>query len=268
MKVAIVIPARYGSSRFPGKPLHPIRGVTLLERVYRLARAVEGVETVAVATDDERIARHAGSFGAEVVMTPESCRNGTERIGAALDALSTAPDVVVNFQGDAVLTPPWIMQPLVDAMRADPAIRMATPAVRMSPDEIRRSIAAGRSGKAGGTTVVFDRRFDALYFSKQFIPNLRDPAVESPPCWRHIGMYAYTIGTLRELLELPMGPLEAVEQLEQLRALEHGIPVRVVPVDYRGRSHASIDNPDDVARTLEIIEQEGELLPEFEGRAP
>lgn len=258
-RVAVIIPARYGSSRFPGKPLAPIAGVPMLERVWRLARAVDGVTQVAVATDDQRIAALVEGFGGAVIMTPESCRNGTERALAAIDTMDTPPDVVLNLQGDAVLTPPWILGALVDAMRADPAVPMATPAVRMTARQVADLVQSKADGQVGGTTVTFDHTHKALYFSKRVIPFIRG-AHDDPPVYRHIGLYAYRTETLRRLCDLPMGPLEQVEQLEQLRALEHGIPIKVVEVDYRGRTHWSVDAPEDITMVEQLIAAEGELV--------
>ena len=258
-RITVIIPARYGSSRFPGKPLAPIARVPMLERVWRLARAVEGVTQVAVATDDTRIAALVEGFGGEVIMTPESCRNGTERALAAIDTMAQQPDVVLNLQGDAVLTPPWILGALVDAMRADPDVPMATPAVRMTAHQVADLVQSKADGQVGGTTVTFDHSNKALYFSKRVIPFIRGEH-DDPPVYRHIGLYAYRTDTLRRLCDLPMGPLEQVEQLEQLRALEHGIPIKVVEVDYRGRTHWSVDAPEDVSMVEKLIAQEGELV--------
>ncbi|MEO0392341.1 MAG: 3-deoxy-manno-octulosonate cytidylyltransferase [Pseudomonadota bacterium] len=258
-RVAVIIPARYGSSRFPGKPLAPIAGMPMLERVWRLADAVDGVDQVVVATDDQRIADLVDGFGGVAMMTPDTCRNGTERSLAAVDMMAEKPDVVLNLQGDAVLTPPWILGALVQAMRADANLPMATPAVRMTATQVADLVQSKADGQVGGTTVTFDHTGKALYFSKRVIPFIRGDH-DQPPVYRHIGLYAYRRETLTRLCALPMGPLEAVEQLEQLRALEHGIPIQVVEVDYRGRTHWSVDAPEDVAMVEKLIAAEGELV--------
>ncbi len=259
MRIAVVIPARYGSSRFPGKPLAPIAGISLLERVWRLAQAAEGIDTVVIATDDDRIRTHAEGFGATVVMTPISCRNGTERVAAALAQLPDTMDAVINLQGDAVLTPPWVIAALAAELRTATA-PVVTPAVRCSEQHYAQLAEAKRTHPASGTLVVTDRQGRALYFSKALIPFIRaDHTGDFPPVWRHIGLYGYRRAALAQLLAWPEGPLEAAEQLEQLRALENGMAIQVVPVDYRGRRHWSVDSPADVKIVEQLLVEEGEL---------
>ncbi len=260
MNIAIVIPSRYGSKRFPGKPLADIRGRSLLQRVWSIAKKVTGVSGVYVATDDARIADHARSFGAEAVMTSPGCANGTERVLAALRTFAKRPDAVVNLQGDAVLTPPWVLQSMVDEMKSDSSVRMVTAAVRLSPEQVRELEDSKRQTPTSGTLVTFDRNGDALYFSKSLIPNQRHAAGDAAPFYRHVGVYGYRTETLENLCALPEGPLERAEELEQLRALENGIPIRVVVVDYRGRTHWAVDAPQDAAKVAEIIAREGELV--------
>jgi 3-deoxy-manno-octulosonate cytidylyltransferase (CMP-KDO synthetase) len=288
MSTVIIIPARYGSTRFQGKPLHPILGITMLERVWRIARAVKGVSGVYIATDDIRIFEHAQSFGANAVMTPIECRNGTERAQAALEHLPQQPDAVINFQGDAVLTPPWVLQAIADELNTNPAATMVTPAVRMSWEQVEQLIEAKRVTPASGTVVVVDKALNALYFSKAMIPFVRREArgtrheaqedsakknalsLHTPPLeprasclspyLRHIGLYGYRTAILERLNALPPSPLEELEQLEQLRALENGIGIKIVLVDYLGRTHWSVDSPEDAATAAEIIGREGELV--------
>jgi 3-deoxy-manno-octulosonate cytidylyltransferase (CMP-KDO synthetase) len=256
----IVIPARQGSTRFPGKPAALIRGVSLLERTWRIAKAVPAVAEVYVATDDQGIRRQAEGFGAKALMTPAECRNGSERAFAAATQLKTKPDVVVNLQGDAVLTPPWVVAAAVAAMRKDAKLPVATPAVRLSWDQFDEFLAAKAGGRASGTMVVFDKKGDALYFSKAVIPFVRDRGQADPPIYRHIGLYAYRYEALKKYCSWPPAPIEEMEKLEQLRFLENGVAIRVVPVDYRGRRHWSVDNPEDIAIVEKIIAEEGELV--------
>ncbi|RWM24717.1 3-deoxy-manno-octulosonate cytidylyltransferase [Mesorhizobium sp.] len=262
--VAIIIPARYGSSRFVGKPLAMIAGRTMINRVWSLARAVSDVDEVCIATDDERIAEHVRSFGGCVVTTPKECTNGTERVLIAAQMLSTTPAVVVNLQGDAVLTPPWVIAALIDEMRRDPTVEIATAAVRMDKRSYDALRTAKGHGEVGGTTVTFDRRWNALYFSKSIIPFVRNGGqgndTDPLPVFRHIGLYAYRYNTLCQYISFESGPLERSEKLEQLRALEHGIPVRVVEVDYGGRTHWAVDSPDDLKRVEAIVGEEGDLV--------
>jgi len=259
MSVLAVIPARYNSTRLPGKPLVEIGGRKMIERVWRHTSAADGIDHVVVATDDERIADIVAAFGGTAVMTPESCRNGTERALAAFDALNSTAEIIINVQGDAVLTPPWVIGAVPVAMRNDSSIDMATPAVRMPPDTEAKFRAAKASGEVGGTTVVFDKNMKALYFSKTVIPFQRNPEAGTPT-WQHIGLYGYRAETLRRLVALEPSPLEQAESLEQLRALENGIPIRIVEVDYRGRSAWSVDAPSDVPEVEAIIAREGELV--------
>lgn len=257
----MVIPARYGSSRFPGKPLAPVAGRSLLERVWRIAQAVPSISRVCVATDDERIAAHVRAFGGVALMTSAACTNGSERVHEALSLLGGKPSVVVNLQGDAVLMPPWVIGALVDEMRRDPSVQIATPAVRLSKAQYESMLKSKGQGIVSGTTVTFGASGDALYFSKGIIPFIRSaPSGEESPVFQHIGVYAYTPQALAKYVSLPVGRFEAVEQLEQLRALEHGIPIRVVEVSLRGRTMWSVDNPQDVPQCEEIISREGELV--------
>lgn len=259
MKTIIVIPARYHSGRFPAKPLKAIKGHSLLYRVWCIAKSVKQIDEVYIATDHADIQSHAVAFGAKVIMT-EACENGTARVFNAISTLDEKPEIVFNLQGDAVLTPPWIIQALIATMLANPNIAMTTPATRITRDQYA-SMQASKLKEVGGTMVVCDKDDNALYFSKSMIPYLRDIVMENPPLYRHIGLYAYRYATLEKYTTLSPTPLEILEGLEQLRLLEHGVAIRVVMVDYKGRTHASVDSPDDVKRVELIIEKEGELVP-------
>ena len=237
----IVIPARYQSSRYPGKPLVDVAGTSMLERVWKIAQRVDGISKVIIATDDQRIQLHAQSFGAEVIMTPAELRNGTERAHYAVGLLDQAPDVVINFQGDAVLTPYWILDDLVRTIDSTQDLEMATVAVKLDLEETRATVKAKLEGELAGVLVVFDRQKNALYFSRSLIPRKRDDE------------------TLNKYIKLSPSPLEEAEQLEQLRALEYGIKIKVALSDYRGRTPASIDTPEDLVKVQEIIAREGEL---------
>jgi len=261
MRLAIVIPARFGSTRLPGKPMVLVKGISLLERVWRIAKAVEGVSAVYVATDDERVAVHAASFGAPALMTPSDVATGTDRVQSSLALMPERPDAVINLQGDAVLTPPWVVQALADAFHADGAVDMVTAAVHCTWRQLDELRALKAQSPTSGTTVTMDRFGRALYFSKTVIPYLRTRDFERPPVYRHIGIYGYASDVLDRLSRLEQTPLERAEQLEQLRALENGIPIKVEVVDYRGRTHGSIDTPEDIPVVEEIIAREGELVP-------
>lgn len=259
MTVIAIIPARFGSTRFPGKPLHDIAGVAMVERVRRLAAAAPSVDRVLVATDDDRIVRAVEAAGGEAVMTPTECRNGTERVHAAAKGFARPDDVILNLQGDAPLTPPWVIDAAAAAMTAEPGLAMATPAVKLEPDAYEKMSAAKAAGEVGGTTVVFDRKMNALYFSKTIIPFQRHPEAGTAT-YKHIGLYAYRFSALESLVALEPTPLELAESLEQLRALENGIPIRIVLTEYRGRTPWSVDSPRDAEIAAQIIEREGEIV--------
>jgi len=263
MSTLIVIPARYKSSRYPGKPLATLTGasgktMTLIERSWRAAMAVRGVDAVTVATDDERIAAAARAFGADVTMTAESCANGTERCVDALRVRGGAHDVVVNLQGDAPLTPPWFVEALIAAM-AEGGTAVATPVLRFDTQGYTNFVEDRRVGRVGGTTAVFGADMSALYFSKEVIPYLPiPPAPGAPvPVFHHVGLYAYTPDALHAYAAAKPGPLETLEGLEQLRFLENGIPIRCVEVEGRGRVFWELNNPEDIPRIETALKAEG-----------
>src|SRR5689334_9628183 len=176
MNSVILIPARYQSSRYPGKPLVELKGASgaakpLIQRSVEAARKVAGISGVFVTTDDERIAEACKAFGVGVIMTSPKCRNGTERCAEALASLHD-PDLVINFQGDALLTPPGFVEALIARMQADADVLVATPAMRLRSEEVRALQAEETAGRVGGTSVVADSQGQALYFSKKLIPYL------------------------------------------------------------------------------------------------
>jgi 3-deoxy-manno-octulosonate cytidylyltransferase (CMP-KDO synthetase) len=252
MKTLIAIPARYASTRYPGKPLVTLRGPdgekTLIRRSWEAAMSVKGIDRVVVATDDDRIADHARGFGAEVVMTSSNARNGTERCAEVVEHLP-GHDVVVNLQGDAPLTPAWFVEDLVAGLVADPAADIATPVLRCDGRAVEGFLADRRAGRVGGTTAVFGAGGRALYFSKEVIPYTgRSYAPdEATPVFHHVGVYAYRPTALAAYPAWPVGPLETLEGLEQLRFLEQGRMVLCVEVQARGREFWELNNPSDVA---------------------
>ena len=269
MRAILIIPARYGSTRLPGKPLTRIAGRTMLSRVCGIARAAarnHGDIDFVVATDDARIGAHCEDIGAPWVMTPASCPSGTDRALAALRELPRAYDVVVNLQGDAPLTPPDFIAAMLQAFEADPAIEVVTPAVRLSWPELDRLRAQKRETPFSGTCVIVDPHGNARWFSKQIIPAMRNEEAlrrrgGSSPVLRHVGLYGYSRKMLETYVTLSAGYYEQLEGLEQLRVLEHGYGIRVVQVDYQGRAAMSgVDSPEDVARAEALIARHGELL--------
>ena len=254
-RFAILIPARYASSRYPGKPLVPLRagdGTTkpLIQRTWEAACAVPGAEMVAVVTDDSRIEASVRGFGAEVIMTSPDCANGTERCAEAAAALDPGIDIIVNLQGDAPLTPPWFVPPLVAALAADPGAAAATPVLRCDGAALSAFRAERAAGRVGGTTAVFSADGNALYFSKEVIPfDASEYADDAPtPVFHHVGVYAYRPAALAAYAASRQGPLEALEGLEQLRFLENDLAVQCVEVEARGVAFWELNNPEDVAR--------------------
>ncbi|MEO1910826.1 MAG: manno-octulosonate cytidylyltransferase [Paracoccus sp. (in: a-proteobacteria)] len=264
MSVVIVIPARHASTRYPGKPLVELRGAggaarSLIRRSWDAAMAVSGVDLVVVATDDDRIRDHAEGFGAKVVMTSTECRNGTERCAEAIANLGITPEIVVNLQGDAPLTPAWFVEDLVAGLRAAPEAQVATPVLRCSGRMRADLIADRHAGRVGGTTAVFGHDGQALYFSKEvvpFVPGDIDDDADSP-VFHHVGVYAYRPAALAAYATWPEGTLEKLEGLEQLRFLERGRPVLCVKVEARGRQFWELNNPQDVGRLEQMMSDMG-----------
>jgi 3-deoxy-manno-octulosonate cytidylyltransferase (CMP-KDO synthetase) len=255
MSVVCIIPARYASSRYPGKPLALLRGAngkaqTLIERSWRAACEVAEFDAIHVATDDDRIADAARAFGASVLMTSSEARNGTERCAEALEQLGDEVEMVVNLQGDAPLTPPWFLTALIAGLRADPDAAIATPILRCDGETLAALKTDRAAGRVGGTTAVVDNTMRGLYFSKEVIPFTSETyAAEAPtPVFHHVGVYAYRPHALRAYPTWKVGPLEMLEGLEQLRFLEAGQPLLCVEVAAQGRKFWELNNPEDVPR--------------------
>ena len=263
MNAVILIPARFASSRYPGKPLVALKGASgaakpLIQRSVEAARRVKGVSGVFVVTDDERIAEACAPAKVGVIMTSPECRNGTERCAEALAQLHE-PDLVINFQGDALLTPPGFVEALIARMEADRDALVATPAMRLRSDEVRALQAEEAAGRVGGTTVVTDNLGQALYFSKRLIPHLPAGALsgETSPVRLHVGVYAYRPEALERYVATPLSELETLEGLEQLRFLAAGIPVAVVDVETPPFALRELNNPEDVAPIEDALMEAG-----------
>jgi len=260
----IIIPARYASSRYPAKPLALLRGVggeakSLIERSWRCAMAVEGVRAVWVATDDDRIADAVTAFGGRVIMTSPDCLNGTERCAEAATKIADAPDIIVNLQGDAPLTPTHVVAELVGHLAAHPDIVMATPGVKCSRSLYHHLVNDQMNGRVGGTTVVTNSQGKALYFSKRVVPHL-PPAVadrDYPPVKLHLGVYAYRRSGLELYRSLPVSELEQLEGLEQLRFLDGGADIAVVEFEPMAWDVIELNNPEDVPSIEAILRQRG-----------
>jgi 3-deoxy-manno-octulosonate cytidylyltransferase (CMP-KDO synthetase) len=231
-KVAVIIPARWGSTRFPGKPLHIMAGKPLIQHVWERSSRAKGVDAVIVATDDMRIAESAFAFGAEVSMTSATHRSGTDRCAEVASRMKGITHVI-NVQGDEPLIEPRLITKLATTLAEDKSIAMIT-AANIFPEGEDIS-------NPNAVKVVLGRDGDALYFSRSPIPFVRDE--QSVPYYRHQGIYGYSTRFLIQFVKWKPGLLERSEQLEQLRALENGARIRVVVT-----KHASIgvDTPGDV----------------------
>ncbi len=239
-RVLCVIPARWASTRMPGKPLALIGEVPMVEWVARGVSEAQRVDEIVIATDDERVRDVAESYGRKAVITPPELRSGTDRV--ALVAERRECDLVVNIQGDEPLVKGPMIDQLIEAMMADENTPMATLAHPLGEEE---------AVDPNAVKVVTDRRGRALYFSRARIPFHRRPSpLGSETYLKHIGIYAYRRDFLLRFAELAPTGLEEAEGLEQLRALEHGFPVRVVETSYRV---VGVDTPDDLARVRETL---------------
>ena len=264
MRTLIVIPARYASSRFPGKPLATLTGATgvsktLIERSWMAAMDVEGIDRVVVATDDDRIRSACEAIGAEVVMTSEDCGNGTERCADAFQILGGDYDIIVNLQGDAPLTPAWFVEDLVSALKNDETAQVATPVLRCDGHALNGFLADRRAGRVGGTTAVFAANSHALYFSKEVIPftsKIYSDTAQTP-VFHHVGVYAFRPKALMDYLSWNVGPLEQLEGLEQLRFMENGHSVLCVEVEAKGRQFWELNNPEDTPRIEQMMREMG-----------
>jgi 3-deoxy-manno-octulosonate cytidylyltransferase (CMP-KDO synthetase) len=238
-RVVAAIPARWGSTRFPGKALAPLAGEPMIAHVVRRALAAATVDHVLVATDDERVAAAAEAAGAEAVLTGEH-PSGTDRVAAALAGRSDL-ELVVNVQGDEPLLSGANIDALVAGMRREPEVGMAT---------LCRPLPAERVDDSNAVKVVLDRARRALYFSRSAVPYPRDRAAAAA-LWRlHLGIYGFRPETLARFVALEVSPLERAEGLEQLRALENGISILVLDAPDPA---FGVDTPEDLARAAELL---------------
>lgn len=264
MQALIVVPARYGSTRFPGKPLQLIAGRSMVSRVADVAKAAADLMQDAdyvVATDDERIMAHCAEAGLKAVMTPENVATGTDRALAAVDALGVSPEVVVNLQGDAPFTPAEMVAS-VGRAAAEGDEDVATPVVRLSWDALDEVREHKKTAPFSGTTCICGTDGRALWFSKNIIPAMRKEeklraAGPLSPVLRHIGLYAYRLDALKRFASLPEAHYEALEGLEQLRMLENGMTIRVVEVEEPEVNIGGVDTPEDLALVERLLKEKG-----------
>lgn len=257
MKTVIAIPARYGSTRFPGKPLAKIAGKTMIHHVIDIARAVqEQSENVDffVTTDDQRIGEHVQGMNVECLYTPASVETGSDRVLSALHQLHEWPDFVINLQGDAPFTPPHIILDMIKKLEENPRLEVITPVHRLSWDDLDRLRENKKTTPFSGTTAIVKDDGQALWFSKNIIPAIRkEDALREKyplsPVHQHIGLYGYRPDILEKFCTLPLGTYEQLEGLEQLRFLENKIKIQTVSINIKsGEIHSGIDTPEDLQR--------------------
>lgn len=240
-KIAVVIPARYASTRFPGKPLFPLAGKPMIQHVWERASKAKGIDRVIVATEDERIEAACESFGAECVITSEGCRSGTDRVAEVAKKRLKGYTHVINVQGDEPLVDPGTVTKLAKGMAVDESVRMITSASVFEPnDDVQNPNAV---------KVVMDRAGDALYFSRSPLPYVRNET-KGLRFFRHQGIYGYTMELLFQFVKWKPTLLEMAESLEQLRALENGVKIRVVEVKHIS---LGVDTPEDAKAVAPLL---------------
>ena len=242
MKIIGVIPARFESSRFPGKPLIDLKGKTMIQRVYEGAKRSKLLSEVIVATDDKRVYDEVKRFGGNVQMTSEKHTTGTDRCGEVVENIDC--DIVINIQGDEPLVDSRQLDQICEAFQ-DENVQIATLGINNVTEEDLQN--------PNRIKIVCDSNNDALYFSRSSIPNqqnAKDPVANDYPFLRHIGLYAYRTNVLNQLVNLKPTTLEKIESLEQLRWLYHGYKIRVVETDIET---PNIDVPEDVSAVLDLL---------------
>lgn len=257
-KVLAVIPARFGSTRFPGKPLSLIQGKTLIQRTYENALICPILDRIVIATDDPRIFDHARGFGAEVIMTDPAHPNGTERIAEVLAKIQHDSDIIVNIQGDEPCLHPKVILALVDALVQNPEAPMSTviTPLKNREDALNPSI----------VKCVIDQKGRALYFSRQLIPGNKEiQYTANAPYYSHIGLYAYRKDFLFQYLTLSPTPLQLAEDLEQLKVLEHGYLIQTATVDH---VNLGVDTPEDIHKVESYLCKQNLFLSQAESAHP
>lgn len=241
MKIGCVIPARFGSTRLPGKPLADIAGKPMIQRVYERVTNAKKPEVFIVATDDQRVYDAVQSFGGTVVMTDANHPTGTDRL-AEVAQQYTDLDVIINVQGDEPMIDANLIDQLAELFESDDVLQMATVATPLLEEEY---------DEPSAVKVILNKRNDAMYFSRSLIPYPRHDFVNTP--LKHIGIYAYRRQFLLDYAKMEPTAAEQTESLEQLRALENGFDIRVITTDKR---FVGVDTPEDLARVNAIFEQE------------
>lgn len=282
MKTTIVIPARFGSKRFPGKPLAKLEGKAILQRVWDVATAVcervpncsaiVATETPSLECRSEKIVEFCETRGIPVFVASADCRSGSDRAWEVARHLPERPDVVVNLQGDNPICPPDFVVKMIEALEKNSAASVASVYTRLSWSGLDRLRDAKKTSPFSGTTVVLAPNDEAIWFSKNVIPAIRDeeqtrrvatsPDAKCPIC-RHVGLYAYRYEALEFFANSKKSEYEKLEQLEQLRFLENGFKIQMIPGEYPpgfDRATSGIDTQDDLERVAAIIREFGEPL--------
>ncbi|MBR2508468.1 MAG: 3-deoxy-manno-octulosonate cytidylyltransferase [Lentisphaeria bacterium] len=231
-KVHVVIPARYASSRFPGKVLAPLCGKPMIQHVYDRA-SLSDADEIFIATDEPKVYDAVTKFGGKCIMTSAEHQSGTDRIYEAINSLQEKPDIVINVQGDEPLIPTSVINELIQVMKDNPDLPMATVAVKLDRAYVN---------DPNKVKVIFDKNNRAIYFSRAPIPFVREGGIAAP-AYLHWGIYAYRFDALKRFVALPPGKLENCEKLEQLRVLEDGMPIYVVVSDLQS---VGVDTPEDL----------------------
>ncbi|KAM7278757.1 hypothetical protein ACFE04_005891 [Oxalis oulophora] len=243
-RVIGIIPARYASSRFEGKPLVDILGKPMIQRTWERSKLATTLDRVVVATDDERIYSCCREFGADVIMTSESCRNGAERCSEALDKLENKYDIVVNIQGDEPLVDPEIIDGIVKALQAAPDAVFSTAVTSLKPED---------AFDPNRVKCVVDNRGYAIYFSRGLIPFNKSGKVNvNFPYMLHLGIQSYDAKFLKIYSELEPTPLQLEEDLEQLKVLENGFKMKVIKVNHEAHG---VDTPEDVEKIESLMRE-------------
>lgn len=263
-RIALIIPARYGSTRFPGKPLERLGDRSILECVYDKAKQAEKLTgktlQICVATEDSRISDFCADKNIPVVSTSETCESGSDRVWEAVQSLEEKPDYILNLQGDAPFTPASFVQALIESFDTKPEADIHTPVTQLSWDRLDELRHNKQETPFSGTTALFDQNTgQAFWFSKNIVPAIRKENIQREqgdlsPVYRHIGLYGFSYKGLERFVTLEPSFYEGLEGLEQLRALEAGMHICCVKVDYEDQPEMTgIDTPEDLNRAQLLI---------------
>lgn len=282
MQTTIVIPSRYNSKRFPGKPLAELAGKTLLERAWEIAAfvckkvpdcsAIVATETPSDLCPSNKIVNFCDAHGIPVMTTSDACRSGSDRAWEVASRLTPAPEIVVNLQGDFPTCPPDFVIKLIDALKGSTSYDVASVYTQLSWDALDTLRQAKKDSPFSGSTVVTNQDDEALWFSKNIIPAFRDEkelrtTSQTSPVKRHVGLYAYRYDALRFFASSEKSYYEKLEKLEQLRFLENGYRIKMIegvfPPGF-DKAISGIDTPEDLARVKQIFRENGELLPLYQ----